>query len=233
MEINIIILSTVIALLVFWFLRQRRSSRLQYIENYQFHPGLEKKLRKVYPHLNNDQIELVFRAMRDYFYICHQAKRKMVAMPSQVVDVLWHEFILTTRAYELFCQKAFGYFLHHTPTEAMNTPVHAQEGIKRTWRLACHKARIRPDKPSRLPLLFAIDSQLQIDDGFKYSLNCSNPLSPNYGVGFCAGDIGCSSGCVGDSGSSSGHGGFFDSFGDSGGSGCGSSCGGGCGGGGD
>ena len=148
----------------------------------------------------------------------------MVAMPSQVVDVAWHEFILYTRAYEIFSKRAMGRFLHHTPTEAMKTPTLATEGIKRAWRLACAHEQITPSSPVRLPLLFAIDEMLNIEDGFKYSLDCQNRNSPKYGNGYCAGHIGCASGCAGDSGSSSGSsGGFFDGFGgsDCGGGGCG------------
>ena len=229
MGINIAILAT-IAMLIFLFLRRRRVSRLAFIENYSFHPVLANKIRKVYPHLSDAQIALVLRALTDYFYICSQARRKIVAMPSQVVDVAWHEFILHTKAYEHYCAEALGYFLHHTPTEAMASPTHAQEGIKRAWRLACARARINPASPSRLPLIFAIDDQLSIADGYKYSLDCRNPSSPNYGTGYCATDIGCSSGCAGDSGGSShSDGGSHSSCGSN----CGSSCGSGCGGGGD
>lgn len=37
-----------------------------------------------------------------------------VSMPSQIVDDLWHEFILYTRDYQKFCRWAFGRLLHHT-----------------------------------------------------------------------------------------------------------------------
>lgn len=139
----------------------------------------------------------------------------MVAMPSQIVDDGWHEFILFTRSYKDFCKKALGRFLHHTPTEAMRTPTLAQEGIKRAWRLACAKERINPNNPTRLPLIFAIDSMLNIPNGFKYSLNCKDKNSPSYGGGYCAGHIGCTSGCAGDFGANT-----------SSGADCGSGCGG-------
>jgi len=38
-------------------------------------------------------------------------------MPSEIVYVAWHEFLLFTREYQVFSQKAMGRFLHHTPTE--------------------------------------------------------------------------------------------------------------------
>lgn len=217
MELKIIVAVAVLALIGYLLQRSRHSSRLAYIAEYRFHPMLSKKVKMAYPHLSDRDVRLVFDALRDYFHICAQAKNRMVAMPSQVVDVAWHEFILSTRSYEAFSKKAIGRFLHHTPTEVMKTPTIAQEGIKRVWRLACAKEGISPSRPDRLPLLFAIDGLLNIADGYRYSLDCKS----GNGVGYCAGDIGCSSGCTGDSGSESISG-----------SSCGaSSCGSGCGGG--
>lgn len=164
---------------------------------------------------------MVFDALRDYFTLCNQAKKRMVAMPSQVVDVAWHEFIIFTRSYEIFTRKAIGRFLHHTPTEAMKAPTLAQDGIKRAWRLACAKENIDPFAPSRLPLLFSIDQLLDIEDGFHYTLNCKDQSTPQQTNRYCAGHIGCAAGCGG-SGDSSG--GLFDFLGDS------SDSGGGCGG---
>lgn len=221
------------AVILFLLLSKMKKSRqLAYIENYQFHPSLKDRVSKTYPELSDEQLALVFTALRDYFQLCFMARKRMVAMPSQAVDVAWHEFILFTRHYQEFCTRALGRFLHHTPTEAMKTPTLAQEGIKRTWRLACAKEKIDPANPAKLPLLFAIDERLKIRDGFKYSRNCqsskANPLNDSY----CAAHIGCSTGCVGDSAAASESSSFFGG-GDSGGgwgSDSGSSCGGSCGG---
>lgn len=208
--------------------KMRRSRQLVYIKQYHFHKSIRDKINTKYPHLNDEQSHLVFRALRDYFWMCNMGKRNMVAMPSQVVDDGWHEFILFTRSYKTFCQKALGCFLHHTPNEAMRTPTLAQEGIKRAWRLACAKEHINPNNPATLPLIFAIDSMLNIPNGFKYSLNFQDKNSPAYGDGYCAGHIGCSTGCAGDSGTETSSEGFFNGLFDS--SNCGSDCGGGCGG---
>ncbi len=203
------------------YVKYRKAARSRFIDQYRFHPAIGKKVSERYPHLTDDQVEQVFDALRDYFHICNRAGRRMVAMPSQVVDVAWHEFILFTRAYGNFCNKGFGRFLHHTPVEAMAAPTMAQDGIKRAWRLACIRSEIDPKRPLMLPPLFAIDTLLGIEDGFKYVLNCADPKSPAYGDSYCASHIGCgsscASGCGGDSGSHS----------------SGSDCGGGCGGGGD
>lgn len=222
MDTKIILALVVFGIIGIYLFRSRRSAQLEYIQNYRFHPLLVKKVKEKYPHLSEKDIKLVLDALKDYFHICNLAGKRMVAMPSQVVDVAWHEFILSTRSYKDFSGKAVGRFLHHTPTEAMKTPTLAKEGIKRAWHFACTKDGIDPKAPTRLPLLFAIDALLGIEDGYHYSLNCRDTSSPNYGSGYCAGDIGCTTGCAGDSG------GFGSSCG---GSGCsGSSCGGGCGG---
>ncbi|WP_286237526.1 glycine-rich domain-containing protein [Neptuniibacter halophilus] len=197
--------------------RQRRSRQRRFIERYRFNSAITGRVQKHYPHLTEEQLDQVMEGLREYFYICHQARRRMVAMPSQVVDVAWHEFILFTRPYEQFCHKAFGRFLHHTPTEMMRSPTIAQEGIKRAWRLACARHQINPAEPAALPLLFAIDGLLNIEDGFTYVLDCKDKSSPHYGSGYCAGHISCTSGCSGDSGGPS----------CGGSSGCGSGCGGG------
>lgn len=60
--------------------------------------------------MNDQQIGLIFKGLRDYFQICNQAGKRSVAMPSEAVDTAWHEFILFTRSYQHFCQKAIGRF---------------------------------------------------------------------------------------------------------------------------
>lgn len=225
MGLDLLLLAPLLAGGAWLIWRGKRKRRLAYIEGYRFHPALKRKVQERYPHLTEAQVEHVFDGLRGYFHICNQAGSRMVSMPSQVVDVAWHEFILFTRAYQAFCDQALGRFLHHTPTEAMQTPTLAQTGIKRAWRLACAREGIRPSAPVQLPLLFAIDTLLNIADGYRYSLDCRDKSSPLYGDGYCAGHIGCTSGCGGDSGSSS------DSGGDGGdGGGDGGDGGGGCGG---
>lgn len=201
---------------------RQQKAQLAYLNNYQFHSAIKEKLKNKHPLLTDKQLEYVLDGLRDFFYLCQQSGSTMVAMPSQVVDDAWHEFILFTQSYELFCENALGRFLHHTPAEAMQSPTSAQAGIKRAWRLACSKEAIEPQKPKRLPRIFAIDAQLAIVGGFIYSLDC-HALTASIGE-FCVSHIGCG-GCGGGDGGGNG--------GESGdGGGCGSGCGGGCGGGG-
>lgn len=221
-----IVFSIVVALLLFWQHRTTKKRRTEYIDNYAFHPGVINKFREVRPDLKPEQEELVFAALRDYFHLCNMAGRRMVAMPSQVVDDAWHALILFTREYQRFSRRAFGRFLHHNPAEAMATPTQAGDALKRAWRLACARDGVDPKSPRSLPLLFSIDAELNIANGFHYVPDCSAMPKRTDGNGtYCGSHVGCASGCAGDSGSDSG-GGFFDGFGDGDGSGCGGGCGG-------
>lgn len=223
MEFIITLAQTFIPLLVIYliihFTQQRRLTKKQlaYINAYRFPNKINISIKEKYPHLSDKEIHSVIAGLRDYFYIANQAKKKSISMPSQVVDLAWHEFILFTHYYEVFCKKSFGNFYHHIPAEAMQSKTTAQDGIKLAWKLSCKKEDINPKDPIQLPRLFALDSLLKIENGFKYSLNCKDKLNNNNDStgGYCASDIGCSGGssCGGDSGCSS------------------SSCSGGCGGG--
>jgi hypothetical protein len=173
-----------------------------YIASYGFPLKLQEQLSQRYPQLTQAQLQQTIKGLREYLQISRMGRQQLVAMPSQAVDVVWHEFILHTRLYQHFCQKAFGRFLHHTPSSAMRSPTDAQEGIRRAWRLACAREQINPKQPQRLPLLFALDAELGIADGLHYQLNCRAGNPGAAADGYCASDIGCSSGCAGNSCSS-------------------------------
>ncbi|MDX1755645.1 MAG: hypothetical protein R3175_06270 [Marinobacter sp.] len=184
--------------------RAAMARRERLIDAFRFPEAIAAKVAEKYPHLQAREIDQVMAGLREYFHLCNLAGPRMVAMPSQVVDVAWHEFILFTRKYQLFCKKALGRFLHHTPAEAMRSPTVAQKGIRTAWKLACQRENITPRSPQSLPLLFALDTQLNIPDGFRYELDCKQAGAD----GYCAGHIGCGSGCGGGcSGDSGGCGG--------------------------
>lgn len=210
----------------FLWQRQVKLKREAYIRTFVLPKGLFEKLMQKHPQLSTKDCQLVAQGLRQFFLAHLKSGRKYVSMPSQVADDLWHEFILYTKNYQQFCQHAFGRFLHHTPAVVLGKGQQGNAGIRRCWHFACHEENINPAKPTRLPLLFALDSKLNIPNGFVYTADCSGfKRQDDSGVGtvYCGADLGC-----GDGGSGSGSDGGSD--GDGGGSGCG---GGGCGGGGD
>lgn len=201
--------------------RQQR----EFIRRYEFPAGLRVRFAREHPQLSLAQRDDVFRALKQYFLVCHHLNGTMAAMPSQIVDEAWHGFILFTREYNDFSRRAFGRYLHHTPAEAMSTPTRATDAIKRTWRVACRIEKIDPLQPDRLPLLFATDAALKIPNGFTYHLDCmagatKTTLNSNRND-FCATHIGCGGGDCGDGAGCASCGGSS-----CGGSGCGGGCGG-------
>lgn len=223
--------------------RQVKLKREAYIRSFVLPKGLFEKLMQKHPQLATKDCQLVAQGLRQFFLAHLKSGRQYVSMPSQVADDLWHEFILYTRNYQQFCQRAFGRFLHHTPAEALQQGQRGNAGIKRCWQFACHEENINPAKPTRLPLLFALDGKLQILNGYLYAADCSgwrhrngSDASNASGPVYCAAELGTGgSSCGGDTdtGFGSGHG-DADSGGsgsDGGGSDGGGSCGGGgCGG---
>ncbi|MES2072434.1 MAG: hypothetical protein V4488_18895 [Pseudomonadota bacterium] len=231
----IVILS--ICLIQVWS-RWRKAARADYIRSYMFPPGLLDKLVKLRPELSLKDRQLVARALRQYFLVYLKSGYQHISMPSQVVDDLWHEFILYTRNYELFCQRAFGRFLHHTPAAVLGAGRRSNDGLRRTWWFACLEENINPRRATRLPLLFALDGKWNLADGFHYQTDCRALRKNGDGSVYCGGDFsgdsgsGASDSSPYDFSSDSGSG-FDSSDSSSGSSDGGSSCSGGCSGGGD
>jgi hypothetical protein len=178
---------------VFWR-RWRNAARADYIRTYAFPLGLFEKLRRKRPELSLKDCQLVGQALRQFYLAYLKSNFGYVSMPSQVTDDLWHELILYTKEYESFCTRAFGRFLHHTPAVVLGSQRKANQGLRRVWWYACVEENINPKKPTRLPLLFAIDAKLNIADGFRYSTDCkglrsSGATSSDGGATYCGSDF--------------------------------------------
>jgi hypothetical protein len=232
-----------------------RLRRAEFIRTYAWPRGLLERLEKHHSGMERKDSALVSRGLRQFFVAYLMSGKRFVSMPSQVADDLWHEFILYTREYEIFCRRAFGTFLHHTPAAVLGAERRNNEGLRRVWWYCCKYENISPFRPTRMPLLFALDAKLNIPGGFTYHPRCEALRSAGAaGAIYCGGDfanvsfdgstagLGDASGdgSVGSdygasidagSGEAGGHGGggHGGGGGDSGGGGCG---GGGCGGGG-
>ncbi|MBN8482511.1 MAG: hypothetical protein J0L88_13085 [Xanthomonadales bacterium] len=214
--VMIAVVPSVIAVLAWAAWRQ--AARANFVRDYRFPPGLLAALGRDYPHLRGGDLQLVGRGLRQFFLAWLRGGRKPVSMPSQVVDALWHAFILHTRAYDAFCRQAFGRFLHHTPASVLGADRRNNEGLRRVWWHACREENIDPRKPTRLPLLFALDAKLGIEGGYRYALDCARLREARDGTTQCAGDFG-------DAGIDGSTDGFGDGSGD-GGDGDGGGCGG-------
>lgn len=174
--------------MVVW--RQRTLVRREaYIRSAPLPKGVLERLRRQHPHLTPHDCELVAHGLRQFFLAYLKGGQQFVAMPSQVVDDLWHEFILCTRHYEQHCRKAFGRFLHHTPATVLGGTRRMNQGLRRCWQQACQEESIDPGAPARLPLLFALDAKLNIPGGCFYAPDCSGVRRDDGRGVYCAGSF--------------------------------------------
>jgi hypothetical protein len=198
--------------------QSRRLRRAEFIRTYRWPRGLLGKLSDKHAATTRKDAALVSRALRQFFIAHLMSGNKYVSMPSQIADDLWHEFILYTREYKEFCDRAFGSFLHHTPAAALDPARRASnEGLRRVWWYTCKYENIDPRNPTRLPLLFALDAKLNVPNGFRYEADCQQARNVGATGIYCGGDFGSG----GIDGGTDGFGGDGGDGGGDGGGGCG------------
>ncbi len=167
------------------FLRGRRARdrergrRRAYIEGYAFPAALRDKIAERYPELSDRELtgdrgppRLVPRLP------VRQEGRS--ACPRERSTSAWHEFILLTRDYHAFCEEAFGRYVHHSPAVAMDEPVDAT--LARTVSVFDRHPVASPlGLAYGLPFLFALDAQLGIEDGNRWTEGevdaCGRPMT--------------------------------------------------------
>lgn len=200
--------------------RRRRTARKAeaYIASYAFPAHISTRVRRR-SQLDEAGWTLVERGLREWFVCCAWRGRTILGMPSRLVDEAWHEFILDSVSYTRFCEVAFGGYLHHTPDEAMSTPVGDALGdTVRAW----DRSGMGTSEES---VLWDLDERLGASEplglnGLQLSASRSRSTYPLAGGWACAGGVG--SGLDGSSGHHVGnHGGGCSS------SGCGGGCSGG------
>ena len=64
---------------------------------------------------DKDYADLVLDEYVKFFYLASLPTRVHL-VPSQPVDELWHQHILTTRKYQEDCERLVGKFVHHNPS---------------------------------------------------------------------------------------------------------------------
>ena len=156
-----------------------RAERAAYIQKYTFPAELRNRLQRNHD-LSLEGSGRVLEGLRQYFLACLAAQRspiaKEVGMPSKAVDAAWHEFIVLTKEYASFCEKAFGRYLHHTPNAMMATPASAA--------LANTLHQLKGESPTpagwamvgTVPLIFAIDRELGFEGGHVYDESAIHAL---------------------------------------------------------
>ena len=73
-----------------------------------------------------EESDLIFTETRRWLWLCAQriddfkqgkveTPRMPLASQAQVIDLMWHTFLLFTKEYAEFCDRHFGFFIHHFP----------------------------------------------------------------------------------------------------------------------
>lgn len=117
-----------VTLVALAYLKLRRRA---FVLGYCFPPALTRRLQRDFPQYGPGDLDDILGGLRDWFCIAQDGYGRSLSMPSKIVDEAWHAFILDTRAYRAFCERAFGRYYDHVPSEAMRLPTQAQEGIRR------------------------------------------------------------------------------------------------------
>lgn len=139
---------------------------------YKFPSRIIERLQNMYPALSLKDCELVVDGLRQFFSAALKNGREgnageCFAMPSKVADALWRELILHTREYEYFCRSA-GFYMDRVLTQASTDRQKIRDGLQRCWLHVCAVESLDGRKPMREPLLFNLDTRLNIVKGYRY-----------------------------------------------------------------
>ena len=95
------------------------------------HPELVNRLQHVL-NITQPEAEQLFEDVKKYLFLAVVTDERLV--PTDAIDLGWHEFLLYTRDYASFCNRFFGAFVHHIPNPKLSP--HVVRTAKRTVELA-------------------------------------------------------------------------------------------------
>lgn len=95
---------------------KKEKDRIEYFKNYKIPLYIKERFLNDFDYLEEDY-EDIEKALMDYFslFLPKEHNGLIFDFPSQVVDDLWHTFILYTKDYRDFCENSFGRFIDHIP----------------------------------------------------------------------------------------------------------------------
>jgi len=76
-----------------------------------------KRAQKKLPLMWHNSLDLLKREYQRFLVLAFTSlsSEKFICRPSALIDIIWHEHILSTRQYQSDCTLIGGQFLHHTP----------------------------------------------------------------------------------------------------------------------
>jgi hypothetical protein len=86
-------------------------------------PFLIEKLLKEHIAENPEEAEALFSEVKKFIVLSRSDETKIWEMYSLRIDEAWHQFILFTTQYMEFCQRFFGRYVHHSPSNSPKSEV--------------------------------------------------------------------------------------------------------------
>lgn len=169
--------SLAVAVIIYLICALRDSVGRSYINAYQLPDVVLKNFCQQYPLLDVWQVQRVVGALNLYFCSRVPYPKRNVPTPSRLVNDLWRAFSLQIEDYDKFCQEAFRYKLPYRDID---------QSVKRAkdydwsiiWQYAC--SREFSWSPKKLPSIFAIDADFNIENGLHYDLaRCVEKWTPS------------------------------------------------------
>jgi len=94
--------------------------RLEAALDAEFVGRLETRVRGHYPEMTKAEWEWTWFELKRYFLMC--GVMRQVQMYSERTDGIWHEMLVFTREYQLFCERFCGTMIHHAPHGQASRP---------------------------------------------------------------------------------------------------------------
>lgn len=92
---------------------------LKKLQEYHISPGVTTRLRRKFPfdRMSNQEISICIAEFKKFVavLIIGRAEKKKVAMTNEIIDQVWHEFILFTKDYIEFSFAVRRDYIHHSP----------------------------------------------------------------------------------------------------------------------
>lgn len=90
------------------------------LDEYQ-HDGVIAKFRDDW-NVGENEARDIFSEMKKFLYISEIGLQRSIPIDidetTQIIDKMWHHFVLFTKDYEIFCNRFFGKMVHHAPFDA-------------------------------------------------------------------------------------------------------------------
>lgn len=92
---------------------------LKRLDKYEIPSGVAERLKRKFPfnRMSDQEVKTCIDEFKKFIaiLIIGRSKKKRVAMTSEIIDEVWHTFMLFTQEYHKFSKMLIGDYIHHTP----------------------------------------------------------------------------------------------------------------------